>query len=162
MKPLDILFELEVAECVRTHPLTGEKNVRSCTKRRKQSRANDITKAIIKFLRLSGHQAKRINTMGRTIDNRRTVYDCLGHARQIGSTKYIPTTGTKGSADISATINGRSVKIEVKAGRDRMSAAQRQYQADIEKAGGVYVIAHSFDGFYEWYREYIQVIKDKP
>lgn len=149
--PLDILYEMEVAEGVRLHPLTGEHYVRTCTKRRKQSKANDITKAIIKFLRLSGHQAERINTMGRTIDNRKTVYDCLGHARQIGSTKYIPTTGTKGSADISATIQGRSVKIEVKAGRDRQSDAQKQYQADIERAGGVYIIAHSFDEFYEWY-----------
>ncbi|KAF2380358.1 hypothetical protein BSN82_16780, partial [Acinetobacter baylyi] len=49
-------------------------------------------------------------------------------------------TGTPGSADISATIKGRSVKIEVKYGKDRQSQAQKDYQKAIEKAGGTYII----------------------
>jgi hypothetical protein len=59
-------------------------------------------------------------------------------------------TGTPGSADISATIYGRSVKIEVKIGKDRQSEAQKNYQAMIERSGGTYIIAKDFDSFLEW------------
>ena len=58
---------------------------------------------------------------------------------------------TKGSADISATIQGKSVKIEIKWGNDRQSPAQVKYQSEIEKAGGIYVIVHTYDQFYGWY-----------
>jgi len=115
--------------------------------------ANGLTRCIIHWLRFNGHQAERINTTGRHIDQRRTVTDILGHQRVIGSTKWIPCTGTKGSADISSTIKGRSVKIEVKIGRDRQSDNQRRYQKDIEASGGVYFIATSFQQFHDWYME---------
>ena len=108
--------------------------------------ANGLTKCITTFLNLKGHQAERINTMGRVIDNTKFVTDSVGFTRRIGSTKYIPTTGTKGSADISATINGRSVKIEIKM-KDVQSDNQKKYQADIERAGGVYFIARNWEQF---------------
>jgi hypothetical protein len=41
--------------------------------------------------------------------------------------------------------------IEVKWGEDRQSEAQKMYQARIEKAGGIYLIIHKFEEFYEWY-----------
>ena len=47
---------------------------------------------------------------------------------------------------------GRSVKIEVKIGKDKQSDAQKAYQADVEKAMGIYYIAKDFDTFYEWYK----------
>ena len=56
-----------------------------------------------------------------------------------------------GSADISATIAGRSVKMEIKIGADRQSEAQRRYQVAIERAGGLYVIVKDFTSFVEWY-----------
>ena len=59
---------------------------------------------------------------------------------------------TKGSADISATIQGKSVKIEIKWGNDRQSPAQAKYQAEIVQAGGIYLIVHTFDQFYDWYK----------
>ncbi len=65
-------------------------------------------------------------------------------------------TSTAGSADISATIKGRSVKIEVKIGKDRQSEAQKRYQEMIERAGGIYIIAKDFDSFVEWYENFIQ------
>jgi hypothetical protein len=43
------------------------------------------------------------------------------------------------------------VKIEVKIGKDRQSEAQKKYQEDIERAGGVYLIARDFDSFVEWF-----------
>jgi hypothetical protein len=50
-----------------------------------------------------------------------------------------------------ATINGRSVKIEVKKGRDYQSQAQQEYQESIIKAGGIYFIAKDFEMFLNWY-----------
>ena len=113
--------------------------------------ANGLTKCVIKWLELHGCQAERINTMGRMVDNRKVVTDVLGRKGMIGSMTYIPTTGTKGSADVSAVIGGRSVKIEIKYGKDRQSEAQKQYQASVERAGGVYLIVRTFDDFLEWW-----------
>ncbi|MEI7982136.1 MAG: hypothetical protein WCI71_10820 [Bacteroidota bacterium] len=115
--------------------------------------ASGLTSCIISWIRLCGYQSERINVTGRQIDQRQTYTDVLGHQRQIGSLKWIPTTGTRGSADISATIQGRSVKIEVKVGRDRQRPDQKEYQKSIEEAGGLYFIARDFQQFYEWYIE---------
>jgi len=112
-----------------------------------------FTTAVVEFLRLSGHQAERIHTTGRPIDRRKTFTDVLGNRRQIGSIEWVPTTGTRGSADISATIYGASVKIELKIGRDTQSEAQKAYQRAVETAGGYYVIAHSFQEFFDWYHK---------
>ena len=114
--------------------------------------ANGLTKAIIAFIQLNGGQSERINTMGRPVDRRKVYTDTVGLTRTIGSVEWIPGTGTKGSADISATIKGKSVKIEVKIGADRQSEAQRKYQQDIEQAGGLYFIAKDFTSFVEWYK----------
>ena len=59
--------------------------------------------------------------------------------------------GTAGSADLSAVIRGRSYKIEVKWGKDKQSEAQRKYQENIERAGGVYWIIKDFDDFLDKY-----------
>lgn len=115
--------------------------------------ANGLTKCIIAFLTLSGHQAERINSTGRPVDHRQTITDVLGHRRTIGTLTWIKGTGTRGTADISATIAGRSVKIEVKFGADRQSEAQRRYQDEVEKAGGLYYVARSFAEFRDWYNE---------
>lgn len=113
--------------------------------------ANGLTKAIISWINLNGYQAERISTTGRWIDNSKIVTDVLGNRKKIGSGKYIKGTGTNGSADISATIKGKSIKIEVKIGKDRQSEAQIKYQQMIEKAGGIYFIAKNFDNFYDFY-----------
>jgi hypothetical protein len=104
--------------------------------------ANGLTRCIITFIRLNGWQAERINTMGRQIK------------AKSGRMVYIKTTGSKGSADISAVINGLAVKIEVKIGRDRQSDKQQQYQQAVESAGGVYYIAHNYQAFREWINQF--------
>ena len=113
--------------------------------------ANGLTTCVIAYIRLHGGQAERINTMGRPIDQRKTLTDVLGHTHQVGSVKWIPGTSTRGSADISATIQGRSVKIEIKFGKDRQSDAQKRYAQDVEAAGGVYYVCKDFTSFVEWY-----------
>lgn len=115
--------------------------------------ANGLTNCIITFLTIRGHQAERISTTGRFVDNRTTFADVCGFSHTIGRGRWIKGNTTKGSADISATINGRSVKIEVKIGRDRQSEDQKQYQHDIEQAGGLYFIAKDLTMFAQWYNE---------
>lgn len=119
--------------------------------------ANGLTKCVKDFLQLSGWQAERISTTGRPIDNRKTVIDVIGRQRTVGSVEWIPGTSTKGSADISATIKGRSVKIEIKIGSDRQSEHQKKYEQDIISAGGVYLIVKNFDDFIEWYDKFIEL-----
>jgi hypothetical protein len=113
--------------------------------------ANGLTKCIIDFLKFKGNHAERINNTGRLIDNQRTFIDAIGRTRTIGQKKWIKGTGTNGTADISATINGLSVKVEVKYKNDIQSEAQRTYQCHIEQAGGIYFIARTFEDFYNWY-----------
>jgi hypothetical protein len=69
------------------------------------------------------------------------------------------STATKGSADISATIKGRSVKIEIKYGKDRQSIEQKKYQEMIEHSGGFYLIVRTFDDLFNWYNEFIKTTK---
>ena len=109
--------------------------------------ANGLTRCIIDYLTLQGYQAERISTTGRMVDNTKTFTNVLGITKQIGSKKWIKGSGTKGSADISATIKGKSVKIEVKIGKDRQSEHQKAYQQSIENSGGLYLIATSFEQF---------------
>lgn len=118
--------------------------------------ANGLTKAIVKWINLNGYQAERISTSGRWVDNSKVVTDVLGNSKKIGSGKYIKGSGTKGSADISATIKGKSIKIEVKIGKDKQSEAQIEYQKAIERAGGIYFIAKDFTSFYEFYTTLVQ------
>ena len=118
--------------------------------------ANGLTKAIVKWINLNGYQAERISTSGRWIDNSKVVTDVLGNQKKIGSGKYIKGSGTKGSADISATIKGKSIKIEVKIGKDKQSEAQVEYQKAIERAGGIYFIAKDFTSFYEFYTTLVE------
>jgi hypothetical protein len=112
--------------------------------------ANGLTKCIIDFLRIKGHQAERISTTGRPIDRQTTFADVTGRMRTIGRTEWIPGTITRGSADISATIKGWSVKIEVKI-NDKQSQAQKDYERSIIQAGGLYYIARNFGRFIAWY-----------
>jgi len=115
--------------------------------------ANELTKAVITFIKLKGGQAERISNTGRYVDYSKIFTDVIGRTRKIGSGKYIKGSGTNGTADISATINGRSVKIEIKIGADRQSEAQKKYQDDVERAGGIYLIAKTWEGFINEYNK---------
>jgi hypothetical protein len=157
MKPLDRLKHLKQEAMLESYP-NVPKYALSAPKYEDKT-ANGLTKCIIEFLQLSNHQAERINTMGRPIDNRKQVTDVIGRTKTIGSMTWGKSTATKGSADISATIQGRSVKIEVKIGADRQSEDQRVYQANIEKSGGKYWIAKNFDDFIKKYDDFLESLK---
>ena len=115
---------------------------------------NALTKCVIDYIALRGFHAERINSTGVVKDNRKTSKDVLGNIRTIGSIEWIKSTTQNGTADISATIQGRSVKIEIKCKAtcdNKQSEAQKEYQKQIENAGGVYLIVTTFDDFYYWF-----------
>jgi hypothetical protein len=157
MKPLDRLKHLKQEAMLESYPNVPKYAISA--PKYEDKTANGLTKCIIEFLQLSNHQAERINTMGRPIDNRKQVTDVIGRTKTIGSMTWGKSTATKGSADISATIQGRSVKIEVKIGADRQSEDQKVYQANIEKSGGKYWIAKNFDDFIKKYDDFLESLK---
>jgi hypothetical protein len=150
MQRLKELRELALADSRRKHPNLPE-YARHC-KHYDDRTANGLTACVLDFLRFSGWQAERINCTGRPLDGRKIITDVTGFSKQIGSVKWLPTSGQKGTADISATIKGRSVKIEVKMA-DYQSLAQKAYQQQIEAAGGLYWLVRSFDEFMTFYNE---------
>lgn len=113
--------------------------------------ANGLTKSIITFINLSGGQAERINNMGRMVNRTKLLTNSIGQLQKVGSVEWQKGTGTKGTADISATVNGMSLKIEVKIGRDKQSEHQKKYEANITQAGGMYLIVKEFAPFVKWY-----------
>ena len=111
----------------------------------KTTTANGLTRAICDFLNLSGHFATRINNQGTWVKEK----------AHVNGGYYRPSTQVKGIADINATVNGRTLAIEIKIGKDRQSDAQKQYQQRIERSGGTYWIVNDFDQFYELYTAYM-------
>ena len=116
--------------------------------------ANALTKCVIAWIQFMGGQAERISSQGQYREGKKIPVGSgiLAHTKQLPG-KWTPGQSTKGTADISATIRGRSVKIEIKQ-KDKQSEAQKQYQQAIENAGGVYIIVRTFDDFVVWYEQF--------
>lgn len=142
----ELLHQLKVNQKKETHPNYPPEYIPKTMY--KDSTANGLTRAICDYINLHGYQAERINTMGTAREKKTT------DGRVIGVT-WTKGTSTAGSADISATIKGRSVKIEVKIGKDRQSEAQKRYQDNIERAGGTYYIATNFDDFVDFFNTFV-------
>ena len=97
-------------------------------------KANGLQRAIVNYINWAGYRATRISTTGRMIDGR-----------------YIPGNTRRGTADVSATINGRSIMLEVKVGADKPSPEQLAEQAKEQAAGGQYHFIHSMQEFFVVY-----------
>ena len=121
-------------------------------------KANGLTKMILTWFRLKGHQAERVNVLPVVRDRRKVVYDCIGRPRQIGSIEYRPSGSQRGSADIHAVVNSIAIKVEVKTGRDVQSESQKVYEAQVVAAGGLYLLVRSFSQFLEFYDNLINSI----
>ena len=117
--------------------------------------SNELTKSILAWFKLKGHQCERVNVFGRAIDRRRIVHDCIGRPRQIGSLEWIPSGSQRGSADIHAVVNSIAIKVEVKTGKDRQSEHQKAYEAQVIAAGGKYWLVRSFSQFLDLYDEFV-------
>lgn len=118
----------------------------------KHKTANGLTQLIIKFLTFKGHYANRISTQGQArVEKHRVRTTFNGEGIMADRVTWTPGTTKRGTPDVSAIINGRAVWIEVKIGTDKMSAAQLAQQEHIVDAGGLYYIARTMEGFYNWY-----------
>ena len=109
--------------------------------------ANGLTKFICNFLSWHEHRATRINTTGRLIDG----VEKGPTGNMIGVKKWIPGATRRGSADISATIKGRSAMMEIKIGKDKPSEYQLKEQERERRAGGIYEFIRTPDDFFELY-----------
>lgn len=96
--------------------------------------ANGLTLFICNFLNWKGHRATRINVIGRLVEGKRFT----SHTR-------------KGSADVSSTLNGKSVMWEVKFGADTPSPEQLKEQKKERAAGGEYLFVYSVEQFFNEY-----------
>lgn len=105
----------------------------------RDDKTNDLTKCVIAYTKVKGYFIERISSTGRYQGGR-----------------WIKGSGTKGTADLSAVINGRAVKIEIKcaATNDRQSADQRKYQQQVEKAGAIYIIVRRFKDYFNWLNDF--------
>lgn len=112
-------------------------------KYRRKRGAIKIESMICDFLLLEGDFGERTKTI------RRGFYSAV-------QTKgiWIPGTGTVGSSDIKAVINGNFVAIEVKYGNDKQSPKQALYEDAIKRSGGLYWIVKDFEDFYKQYTNF--------
>lgn len=99
--------------------------------------ANNLTGAIRDYLKMKGHYCGRTNTTG-------TYSVKLG--------RFIHSGATPGQSDLNAIVHGRSWQIEVKVGKDKLSAAQEKVKEQVLKAGGIYLVARTFRDFIEQYK----------
>jgi hypothetical protein len=156
MKALQHLNDLALEHDRRKYPNTPD--MYRALPKYSDSTANALTKAVIDWIRYNDGQAERIAVSGRQIDTRKTYTNILGRTEQVGSVKWIKGSMQSGTADISATLKGRSVKIEIKckATGDRyQSEGQKAYQKQIESAGGLYLTVRDFEDFYNWFNYFI-------
>jgi hypothetical protein len=117
--------------------------------------SNGLTRYILYFLKWSGWRATRVSSAGRIIKAPQKQPSGVS----LITAKYIPGATRKGTADVSSTIQGRSVMWEVKTGRDKPSDRQLQEQELERRAGGEYFFVHTADEFLELYDRFILSLK---
>jgi hypothetical protein len=118
--------------------------------------AAQLEKVIVKYLLALGHSASKVSTQGTWVKGKKGVgmASSLGKAESFDTGRYIPGGGRKGASDISSTIYGITVEIEVKFSKgDRLSKEQIAYGAEIQKAGGFFMVAKNFDDFYHEFKD---------
>lgn len=93
-----------------------------------KSSEKDTQRTILEYLALKGIFHYRQNTGA--------FKDAQGHMYRFGAT---------GSPDIVCVYRGRYVGIEVKGEKGKQSPGQEQFQANLEAAGGLYIVARSLD-----------------
>lgn len=101
---------------------------------------NGLTRAVMQWLQLNGHYCSRIQSQGQYNPTLK---------------RWTKSTVRRGIGDVTTIIKGRSVMIEIKAGKDRLSGHQLKTQKQVEASGGVYLVVRSFDQFIQWYKHFL-------
>ena len=105
--------------------------------RHSEATANGLTKSVLTWLQLNGHYCSRIQSQGQW-------------NQKLG--RFTKSTVRKGIGDVMAVIDGKTVMIEIKVGRDKLSPAQIKTQSDVERSGGIYWQIRTFDQFMTFYK----------
>lgn len=100
--------------------------------------ANGLTQFVLNFLKWNGWRATRISSAG-----------------SFRSGRYVYSQTRRGTADISATIQGRAVMLEIKVGSDRPSPYQLKEQERERAAGGTYEFIRDPEQFILWYDGFV-------
>lgn len=143
------LKKLDIENQRKKHPILAKNNPDAIAPYKyNEKNANGLTRCIIDAINFTGGYAIRVNNGGIYRKGLKIARECGGY--HITSGKYT-FNGTRGVADIDAMWNGYKVAIEVKFGKDKQSPAQIEYQRNIERSGGVYIIARTLEDFWqEW------------
>lgn len=122
--------------------------------KRKNPKANELTKEIIRYLSLNGYVVWRNNTVG-IFDIKQAaqkLFSCkrissVKHAISILKTCYRKSHDRKGAPDIIGyqKKTGRFIGVEVKAGKDKESIHQEQFRKQAVHAGAIHILARSLD-----------------
>jgi hypothetical protein len=110
--------------------------------------ANGLTAFIENYLKFTGCYSNRINVQGRVIQTK-DVKTPLGVIK--GKSVQIKSSTKKGSEDIDTIINGYSVKIEIKVGKDTHKTHQIAHGEKVKKAGGSYFVVRDVATFFSIY-----------
>jgi len=116
-------------------------------------------KRIERFTELSkGVKLNIVTNVGKRIDKRVQIGGLFGGGKIVGSVEYHKSTVQNGTADLVGLIQGRFLAVELKRiyknGKDRQSQVQKDYQKEVEDAGGLYWIVTDFNDFYNSFNNY--------
>ncbi len=100
--------------------------------------ANGLTRCVTRWIELHGGYAPRIQSQGQ-------------YNEQLG--RWTKGTTRKGTADVHAVYHSQHLSIEIKIGRDRQSIDQKNTAQMVERAGGCYYIAKTFEAFAAWFTD---------
>jgi hypothetical protein len=75
--------------------------------------------------------------------------DVIGRTRIMKGT-WLPGHNS-GQGDLMLTIKGRVYWVEIKIGRDTQSEVQKDFENQVKRSGGVYVIVKTWEDFYKYF-----------
>lgn len=111
--------------------------------------AGSLTTAVLSYLRnIKKCRVWRQPSEGRYIEGQ-SVTNVIGQTIQTRKGIFIPRDKHAiGIGDIAGVVpGGKAIFVEIKIGRDRQSEEQIEFENDIKRLGGIYVIARTWDGF---------------
>ena len=130
----------------RTYPQAWKDNHYSVPVIPPIKKSNGLTRYIVNVLHwLPKTNGTRVSSAGRLVDGVETGPT----GNKIGVKKFIPSTTRRGTADVTATVVGRSVKWEIKVGADKPSPYQLAEQKREQEAGGFYFFVHTPEEFWQ-------------
>lgn len=111
--------------------------------------AGSFTMAVLAYLRhIKGCRVWRQPSEGRYLEAQYEK-NVMGQQIQTRKGMFIPRDKqAKGVGDVSGVApGGRALFVEIKIGRDTQRDEQKEFEADVKKLGGIYILTRNFDDF---------------